>query len=272
MEHIAVSQPSLEAFWQRLRSTTERVLMLDYDGTLAPFTTTRDQARPYPEVQLALEQLCKAGHTRIVIISGRPVSEILALLPGASALELFGSHGLEHRQPDGTYSLQELDPVDENTLDAVMLALQQSGLRRQLERKPGSLAVHWRGESSRTVQEILEAITTAWGVRGRDGNLDLRTFDGGIEIRSYLANKGNAVTAIRAETGPAAVMAFLGDDHTDEDAFLALGQDGLSVLVRPQFRSTAARCWLVPPAGLVQFLTQWHAACSLIEPRECEFS
>ncbi len=120
MEHIADSQPALEAFWQRLRSSTERVLMLDYDGTLAPFTIARDQAWPYPEVQLALEQLCQAGHTRIVIVSGRPVAEILTLTPCMrKSLRSSGSHGLERRLPDGTYYLHKLDPIDEKTLDAV---------------------------------------------------------------------------------------------------------------------------------------------------------
>ena len=270
MEHITHQQPLLEAFWQRLRSSSQRVLMLDYDGTLAPFTTARDQAWPYPEVLQVLRQLCQSGHTRIVIISGRPVSEILALLPVAMELELFGSHGLEHRLPNGTHSLLKLDVVDEKTLDAIALALQQSGLKRQIERKPGSVAIHWRGESPHAIQETLAALTTAWSVKGRDGNLEQRTFDGGIEIRSYLANKGSAVSTIVAHSRPDAAMAFLGDDATDEDAFLALGNDGLSVLVRREFRKTAAKCWLVPPAELVWFLNQWHTVCSVQTSRECQ--
>ncbi len=37
-------------FLERLRSAPTRVLLLDYDGTLAPFVVDRTLALPYPEV------------------------------------------------------------------------------------------------------------------------------------------------------------------------------------------------------------------------------
>ena len=36
------------AFLERLRSASARVLLLDYDGTLAPFVVDRTVALPYP--------------------------------------------------------------------------------------------------------------------------------------------------------------------------------------------------------------------------------
>ncbi len=67
--------------------------------------------------------------------------------------------------------------------------------------------------------------------------------------------------AILSEMGRDAAVAYLGDDRTDEDAFLALHGHGLSVLVRGEFRDTAADVWIRPPEGLVAFLTDWNAAC-----------
>jgi trehalose-6-phosphatase len=55
-------------------------------------------------------------------------------------------------------------------------------------------------------------------------------------------------------------VAFLGDDQTDEDAFEMLGERGLKVLVRPEFRDTKADLWLVPPKELLTFLDDWHRA------------
>ncbi len=48
--------------------------------------------------------------------------------------------------------------------------------------------------------------------------------------------------------------AYLGDDTTDEDAFKAIHGRGIGVLVRPQFRATAADFWLQPPEELLDFL------------------
>ncbi|MGH9571319.1 MAG: hypothetical protein ACRD4F_16865, partial [Candidatus Angelobacter sp.] len=55
--------------------------------------------------------------------------------------------------------------------------------------------------------------------------------------------------------------AYLGDDLTDEDAFQAINGRGLSVLVRPAWRSTTAQAWLRPPGELIQFLNDWIHAC-----------
>ena len=69
-------------FLERLRSAPARVLLLDYDGTLAPFVVDRTLALPYPEVPPLIVRIMAQG-TRVVLISGRPVRELL-LLSGIS--------------------------------------------------------------------------------------------------------------------------------------------------------------------------------------------
>ena len=44
------SRLDLAAFLARVGGAPERVLMLDYDGTLAPFHVDPQRATPYPEV------------------------------------------------------------------------------------------------------------------------------------------------------------------------------------------------------------------------------
>ena len=51
-----------------------------------------------------------------------------------------------------------------------------------------------------------------------------------------------------------------GDDLTDEDAFQALPEGALGVLVREEWRPTEADAWLQPPEGLLDFLDRWLAA------------
>ena len=88
-----------------------------------------------------------------------------------------------------------------------------------------------------------------------------RRFDGGVEIRVSNTDKGYAVKSILGASSPDAAVAYLGDDLTDEDAFQALKDRGLRVLVRPQHRPTAADLWLKPPEELGEFLHQWLLTC-----------
>ena len=91
--------------------------------------------------------------------------------------------------------------------------------------------------------------------------MELLEFDIGIEMRMPGRDKGDAVRTILDEIGPEAPVAYLGDDATDERAFVALGTRGLSVLVRPECRATAAALWVRPPEGLREFLARWLQAC-----------
>jgi len=74
-------------------------------------------------------------------------------------------------------------------------------------------------------------------------------------------NKADAVRTILTEIDLEAPVAYLGDGQSDEDAFRAFHNRGLCVLVRPQWRETAANLWLRPPVQLLTFLRDWLAAC-----------
>ncbi|MDJ0796173.1 MAG: trehalose-phosphatase, partial [Calothrix sp. MO_167.B12] len=74
-------------------------------------------------------------------------------------------------------------------------------------------------------------------------------------------NKGTAVNSIIENLEEDVVIAYLGDDKTDEDAFKALHGKGLSILVREKFRKTGAELWIKPPGELINFLTKWKYAC-----------
>ena len=69
------------------------------------------------------------------------------------------------------------------------------------------------------------------------------------------------VSSILEEHGKNTVVAYLGDDETDEDAFTALGDRGLSVLVSQESRSTGADIWIRPPEELFAFLEGWIETC-----------
>lgn len=236
-------------------------LLLDYDGTLAPFCLNRQQAVPYPGMTALLQEIIVNGRTRVVIITGRSAREVIPLLGVYPTPEIWGCHGLERLRADGTC---ETPRVEGPVLQALAEAdrwLRDQGLHNRAEFKTGAVAIHWRGLDEATAAKIRGQVLLGWLPIAQSTPMELLEFDGGVEMRMPGRDKGDAVRTILDEMGPEVPVAYLGDDATDERAFLALGILGVSVLVRPEWRKTAAALWIKPPEGLREFLTQWLQAC-----------
>lgn len=255
-------QLSLTDFFARVAAAARRLLMLDYDGTLAPFRVNPQEAVPYPGVREALDAIMDAGHTHVVIVSGRWTRDLLPLLGLRQRPEIWGSHAWEQLKTSGEY---ELTRVNDDSLKQLVTAddwaaeIEAKGGR--CERKPASLAIHWRGLPAYQVAEIRQTVFENWRMRELHTHLQWHDFDGGIELRAPGRDKGDAVNAVLAEAGTDRAAAYLGDDLTDENAFKAIRGRGIGVLVRSQFRPTAADLWIRPPEELLKFLADWQRAC-----------
>ncbi|WP_158751020.1 trehalose-phosphatase [Acidobacterium sp. S8] len=244
-------------FFQRFdRSMTAR-LLLDYDGTLAPFQADRHKAYPYPGIMPILDRIIRSGRTKITVVSGRPVSEIQNLLRELTDFEIWGAHGLEHLSADGVYRCTDIDPNILAILREAEDWLSQKELLPITEIKPGGIAVHWRGLSASEVEDVQSRIQGGWDKFNGIQGVKLLAFDGGIELRTACPDKGDVIRAVLKTTDAATPIAFLGDDFTDEDAFHVLNGRGLSVLVRPEYRPTNAEAWLQSPQELISFLESW---------------
>jgi trehalose-phosphatase len=249
------------ALGRRLRSALRSLLMLDYDGTLAPFHVDRFAAVPYPGVEDRLATLSGLARVRLVLISGRPARELRSLLPANTSAEIWGSHGREQLESDGSYRLFPLDTAQRAGLEQMAREMTALGFSEALEVKPSSLAIHWRSVAPATQEQIRSSIESVFNRIAQPGGLHLLPFDGGLELRSTDRTKGTAVRQILAREPAAVPVAYLGDDLTDEDAFAAVGDRGLSILVRTEVRASCARFWLRPPQELLEFLDEWIANC-----------
>jgi len=251
----------VEQFMNAVAQSPVSSLLLDYDGTLAPFCLNRQQALPYPGMTALLQEIISNGRTRVVIISGRNAHEIIPLLAIHPRPEIWGCHGSERLRADGAC---ETPRVEEPVLHALADAdrwLRYQGLHNRAEFKTGAVALHLRGLDEATAAETRGQVLLGWLPIAQNTPMELLEFDGGIEMRMPGRDKGDAVRTILNEIGPEVPVAYLGDDLTDERAFLALGTAGLSVLVRPEWHTTAAALWIRPPEGLREFLIRWLQAC-----------
>lgn len=250
-------QLGLDNFYDRLRQAPQKALLLDYDGTLAPFHVNPEQAFPYPGVTETLDKIMKVSNVRLVIITGRWIKDLTPLLQLERQPEIWGSHGLERLKVDGSY---EVAPMDEDQLAGLVKAdewIEHVGLAERFEQKPGCLAIHWRGLNGEKIDEVKNRVEPEWSVIAERSGLDLKAFDGGLELRVPARDKGDAVNTILGEMEKETVAAYLGDDSTDEDAFQSIKGKGLGVLVRKALRPTAADLWIQPPEELLEFLAAW---------------
>ena len=250
----------LDAFFSKLEKAHRGLLMLDYDGTLAPFRVERDRATPYPGVRELLEKIRRTGKTRLVVISGRTIDDLKPLLGLNPPPEIWGSHGLEHLREDGRYERIPISKEQQIFLEKLAQWAEKSGWAPHFEPKPGGAAFHWRGLSEAKKERLEKEVLKNWKLVAESAGFLIYYFDGGLEFRVPGVTKGEVVTQLLGEVKWDTVSAYLGDDATDEDAFKTLGNRGLAVLVRKDPRPTAAAIRLIPPDELIEFLKMWLKA------------
>jgi trehalose-phosphatase len=258
----AQTAKKLEGFFAAFSGQAQPILLLDYDGTLAPFRIDRFQARPFAGVRDLLTRIQAQGQTRMAVVTGRPAAEIGPLLGLNPALEVWGLHGAERLYPDGRRELEEAPAGVRATLQNLRERLHRDSMGGRFEDKPNACVMHWRGVPPRKARVIERRTRQLFEPLAELNGLGLLEFEAGIELRVG-RDKGGAVEAIVGEVEPHGPVAYLGDDLTDEAAFRAVNAlEGphLSVLMRHTCRDTDADVWLRPPAELKEFLSRWANA------------
>ena len=262
----------LDEFFTRFTAGVKPFLLLDYDGTLSSFRLDRFTAQPWAGVRELLALIQGQGHTRMTVITGRPATEIAPMLDLNPPLEVWGLHGAERLYPDGRRELEQAPATTQAKLEELRKYLNRDSLGGLFENKANGVVMHWRGHTRRKAEQIERRTRDLFEPLARMEGLALLEFEAGLELRAG-RNKGGAVEAILAEAGAGAgdrtdcPVAYLGDDLSDESAFRAVrrvGRRGLSVLVRREWRETAAEVWLRPPDELKGFLMKWAEAANRV--------
>jgi len=152
----------------------------------------------------------------------------------------------------GTEFLSNLDTAEKElheALDGI------SGAR--VERKRFSIAAHYRNVNENDVPKVEQAVSE---VATRDPTLRRINGKKVYELLPDVAwDKGKAALwlletlGLESRSGGIRPI-YIGDDRTDEDAFRALEQRGIGILVSEQSQPTAASYSLKNPAEVERFL------------------
>ncbi len=242
--------------WRLVKLARHRLLMFDYDGTLAPFRVTRDEAAPVAGSLERLHRIAASGHTTLAIVTGRPLREVERFLDGLPAL-FVGEHGWERRTPDGGLFLRPVPPAAALALEQAVTAAEVVGCGEWLERKRTSVVLHTRAMSEMVAAEMQRRCEEAWAQIAAGGRVTLDRIQGGIEIRAWGCNKGTAALSLLSHTPPGSIGVFVGDDVTDEDAFDAVREWGFGIRVGPKDGPTLAMGHLRECEAVPEFLDEW---------------
>jgi trehalose-phosphatase len=232
----------LATHWTELRHRLARaprlLLALDYDGVLAPIVRIAHRAKLAPAMRRVLRQLQRPG-IHLAIVSGRGLGDLSqrVQLPG---IILSGNHGLDIQFP----GKRERRGAQQRFHQALLKARKE--LRHLAAAYPGTvvddkklgLSFNYQNVAPRQLASLLQQFSR-WS---RQKPLALRVTQQkkSFDIRPNLPwDKGSAVHRIWHYTGTNALPIFLGDDRTDEDAFRALRNRGITIFVGPKRRSRA---------------------------------
>jgi trehalose 6-phosphate phosphatase len=233
-------------------------LFLDYDGTLAPLAPTPQHIIPDPEVIGLLTRLAQQPCMRVVVISGRRLSDVEALVPVPDIL-LAGTYGIELRVPgEGRLNRVEYNAVRPvlNTFKLQWARLIAGHEGFFLEDKGWALALHACLASSAEATKVLSA---AHLVISEVASSELfRVLDGHrfLEVAPRLAHKGKTVDHLLTRYAwPDALPIYLGDDDKDEEAFAVIqAREGIAILVAEKPRRAKADCRLQSPRAVRRWL------------------
>ena len=249
--------PSALEHVQEIAGAGDRSLaiFLDYDGTLTPIVSHPGKAFLSDSTRQTLRAV--AMQAPVAILSGRELEDVRKRV-AIDGIVYAGSHGFDIAGPRGLRRQEAIEFLPALDVAEKELREKLAGIAGALiERKRFSIATHYRNVNESDFPKMergVSEITTR--------HRELRRIDG-KKVYELLPNidwdKGKAVLWLLEKLGldPSnARPIYIGDDRTDEDAFRALEQRGVGILVGEKPKPTAASYSLKDPSEVECFLRE----------------
>lgn len=261
MSRKAVEQRKPNWFLQAVAEAGSRLLLVDYEGTIAPPSPSHDCAPPYPGIPDRLKYITNECSTRVIAISGRPAHEVSCMLGTRTVSEIWGGHGLERLHFDGRYEYVQLD-IPTDALEALReseLALRCVGLGKFAQVTLAGVSVHWRGMSD--LDDILDVRASACHIfrplAVKHPALRFIEFEGGVELRLRGATKADSFRRLLSGTPANTPVAYIGDDRLDNGSYNVLSDWRPAFFMRPLPNANATQVHPHPGDEVIRFLDDW---------------
>jgi len=220
------------------------LLLFDYDGTLTPIVEKPEFAHLSEDMR---DLLTRVSQNYVLgIISGRPLKEVKKLVK-LRGIYYSGNHGFEVEGPRVKLVKQEAEqarPILEKICDEP---------KGKLDRVEGAIvedkgltaSVHYRLVAKKDLEKLKATFERAVKPYVDLGKIRITHGKKVFEIRPNVDwDKGKAalwlIEIIKPPKG--ASLVYIGDDRTDEDAFLALkNKNAITILVSNEIKRSNAK-------------------------------
>ncbi|MBL7931814.1 MAG: bifunctional alpha,alpha-trehalose-phosphate synthase (UDP-forming)/trehalose-phosphatase [Bacteroidia bacterium] len=209
-------------------TSEKRLLLLDYDGTLAPFAKTPKQATPTQKLRELLGKLCGDTQNAVVLVSGRKREDLEEWF-GSLPLGLVAEHGGYFKRPGESWKQSTSVILDwKDRVRSVFESYQARCAGSFVEEKTLSLVWHYRNADkdlgairAHELLSELQSLSTEFVFDTIEGHMV-------IEARCRNINKGLGIKPW-LESGKIDFILCCGDDRTDEDMFTHLPDMAYSI-------------------------------------------
>ena len=213
------------------KQSKERLIFLDYDGTLVGFFENPDDSKPDQELIEILEHLTKDINNHIVIISGRGRQSLEEWMKPYT-LDIIAEHGVWIKRMDKPF--KTFIKINASWKKEIL-----SLLERYVNRTPGSfveekdysLVWHYRKVETGLGEVRTRELTSHLKYMTANENLEVLEGDMIVEIKNSEINKGKAAQKLMKIYPDADFLLALGDDFTDEDTFKAMPEEAYTIKV-----------------------------------------
>jgi trehalose-phosphatase len=247
------------AAWQARPADDHAMLLMDFDGTLAEFNIDPSAVRLSEGRQILLQSLAARADITLAIVTGRRIADVRERAGAGSAAFYAGLHGREIDGP-GLRFTHNAAALAAPTIGVLAKELEDATRALPgvtIEDKGFSVVLHLRAASK---ADRLHAHTRFRALAEpylNDGILREQPGDEMIELLPNIDwTKGDAVRCIlrhvEAQRKQPVWPVYVGDDATDEDAFEAIGDGGLTIGVSN--RPAGASFRVADPAAVEHFL------------------
>ncbi|HUQ67770.1 MAG TPA: bifunctional alpha,alpha-trehalose-phosphate synthase (UDP-forming)/trehalose-phosphatase [Flavitalea sp.] len=211
-------------------TTKNRVIFLDYDGTLVGFKSSIELASPDEDLNQLLKRLSADPGNRLVLVSGRTPT-FLEKWFGELDIDIIAEHGAWNKTASKKWiSIPGLNSSWKKEFLPVMESFADRTAGAFIEEKDFSLVWHYRKVEESLGELRANELINTLRYLVEDKGLQLLPGNKVVEIKNIEINKGKAVLTFLQDTKYDFIMA-IGDDHTDEDIFKALPPDAVTIKV-----------------------------------------
>jgi trehalose 6-phosphate synthase/phosphatase len=201
----------------RYRDATNKLVLLDYDGTLVNYEVIPENARLPENLTDILKSLIEKPETKVFIISGRGHEDIDKLLDHLP-INIISEHGAMIKEDSGWKRMMAANDLWKNSIIPILSQAASDCPDSFVEEKKFSLAWHYRNADSREgysysrkLIRILEKLILSYNLKILDGNKV-------VEVLTNEIGKGKAVKKLIEKKNYDFILS-IGDDTTDEEMF-----------------------------------------------------